>query len=233
MTINLNVTPYHDDYDIDKGYLRVLYKPGNSVQARELTQQQTILQQQIANMGDHFFKEGSMVIPGSSAVDVAVPYIKVTLAEGLNTAAEFVGKVIQGDKTGIRAIVISYADAVDLNQDAQIDSDDEPTTLFVKYLDGVAGGQRVVDGITLEIDDENGIDFVVNGNTVNLKEGDTSSFVEGEVLTATNDDGLNLIATVALSADHAEPLGKGSLLHLLKREFISLKGLWSKTNHKV
>jgi hypothetical protein len=211
MTINLNVTPYHDDYDIDKGYLRVLYKPGNSVQARELTQQQTILQQQIANMGDHFFKEGSMVIPGSSAVDVAVPYIKVTLAEGLNTAAEFVGKVIQGDKTGIRAIVISYADAVDLNQDAQIDSDDEPTTLFVKYLDGVAGGQRVVDGITLEIDDENGIDFVVNGNTVNLKEGDTSSFVEGEVLTATNDDGLNLIATVALSADHAEPLGKGSL----------------------
>ena len=54
MTINLNVTPYHDDYDIDKGYLMVLYKPGNSVQARELTQQQTILQQQIANMGDHF-----------------------------------------------------------------------------------------------------------------------------------------------------------------------------------
>ena len=49
MTLNLNVTPYFDDYDVNKGYLKILFKPGNSIQARELTQMQSLLQQQIRN----------------------------------------------------------------------------------------------------------------------------------------------------------------------------------------
>ena len=44
MTLNLNVAPYFDDYDVNKGYLKILFKPGNSVQARELTQLQSLLQ---------------------------------------------------------------------------------------------------------------------------------------------------------------------------------------------
>ena len=44
-------------------------KPGIPVQARELTQLQTILQNQIEKFGQHFFKEGSMVIPGQIGYD--------------------------------------------------------------------------------------------------------------------------------------------------------------------
>ena len=34
--LNLNVSPYYDDFDRDNDYYRVLFKPGYPVQAREL-----------------------------------------------------------------------------------------------------------------------------------------------------------------------------------------------------
>ena len=47
MALNLNASPYYDDYSSSKDYHRVLFKPGVAVQARELTQLQTVLQNQI------------------------------------------------------------------------------------------------------------------------------------------------------------------------------------------
>ena len=40
---DFNVTPYYDDYDESKDYHKVLFKPAVALQARELTQLQTIL----------------------------------------------------------------------------------------------------------------------------------------------------------------------------------------------
>ncbi len=62
---NLNVSPYFDDFDKDKNFKKVLFKPGTPVQARELSTLQSILQDQIEQFGVHFFKEGSKVIPGN------------------------------------------------------------------------------------------------------------------------------------------------------------------------
>ena len=67
--INLNSSPYYDDFDSEKNFHRVLYKPGFPVQARELTTQQSILQNQVEKFGDHIFKDGSVVIPGGIAFD--------------------------------------------------------------------------------------------------------------------------------------------------------------------
>ena len=61
LTTDFNVSPYFDDYDEDKRYSRILYRPAVAVQARELTQSQTILQAQIQRFGDHIFKDGSIV----------------------------------------------------------------------------------------------------------------------------------------------------------------------------
>ncbi len=61
---NLNVSPYFDDFDPNKNFYKVLFKPGQPVQARELTTLQSILQNQIETFGNHIFKEGSLVIPG-------------------------------------------------------------------------------------------------------------------------------------------------------------------------
>ena len=67
---DFNVSPYYDDYAESKKFHRVLYRPGYAVQARELTTQQSILQNQLERMGDHMFKQGAMVIPGQISLDV-------------------------------------------------------------------------------------------------------------------------------------------------------------------
>jgi hypothetical protein len=49
---NLNKSPYFDDFSEDKNYYKVLFKPGTTVQARELTTLQSILQSQIEKFGN-------------------------------------------------------------------------------------------------------------------------------------------------------------------------------------
>jgi hypothetical protein len=80
MPINrdLNVDPYFDDFDLEKQFYRVLFKPSYAVQARELTQMQTMLQNQIEQFGDNIFKEGS-IIKGCNFTELGdLNYVKVT-----------------------------------------------------------------------------------------------------------------------------------------------------------
>jgi hypothetical protein len=58
---NLNVAPFFDDYDDNKQYYRILFRPTVAVQARELTQLQTILQRQISRFGDSIYKDGTII----------------------------------------------------------------------------------------------------------------------------------------------------------------------------
>ena len=74
---NLNVNPYFDDFDKNNNFYKVLFKPGAPVQARELSTLQSILQNQIEQFGTHFFKEGSMVIPGQCGFDITYSYVKL------------------------------------------------------------------------------------------------------------------------------------------------------------
>ena len=60
-TLSVLSSTYFDDYNEDKRFHRVLFRPSVAVQARELTQLQTILQNQISRFGDHMFKDGSVV----------------------------------------------------------------------------------------------------------------------------------------------------------------------------
>jgi hypothetical protein len=46
----LKNSPYFDDFDAQKNFLQILFKPGVAVQARELTQLQTLLQNQISKI---------------------------------------------------------------------------------------------------------------------------------------------------------------------------------------
>ena len=74
---NFNQDPYFDDYSEDKGFHRVLFKPGVAVQARELTQLQTILQTQIERFGDNILKEGTIVKGCSFGYISRQPYLKI------------------------------------------------------------------------------------------------------------------------------------------------------------
>ena len=60
-----NVNPYYDDYATNgTEYLRVLFRPGYAIQARELTQIQTALQNQVGRFASHIFENGSRVYGG-------------------------------------------------------------------------------------------------------------------------------------------------------------------------
>ena len=54
-------TPYFNDFDEDKKFLQMMFKPGFPVQARELSQLQSILQNQIEQLGDYNFSDGDRV----------------------------------------------------------------------------------------------------------------------------------------------------------------------------
>lgn len=64
------LTPYYDDFEENKNFHRILFKPGRAVQARELTQSQTIMQNQIERFGNHVFKNGSIVEGAQITFDV-------------------------------------------------------------------------------------------------------------------------------------------------------------------
>ena len=75
---DLNVAPYYDDFDITDNFHRVLFRPGFAVQARELTQLQSILQNQIERHAQNVFKEGTIIIPGQ--LSVSNNYTSIQLA---------------------------------------------------------------------------------------------------------------------------------------------------------
>ena len=74
---DLNISPYYDDYNEDNNYHKVLFRAGRPLQARELTQSQSILQNQIQKFGSHMFKEGSIVNGAETDIDMDVEYVKV------------------------------------------------------------------------------------------------------------------------------------------------------------
>jgi hypothetical protein len=111
--LNFNVDPYYDDFDPNKNYHRVLYKPGRAVQARELTQSQTILQNQITNFADHFFTQNTPVKGGSITLDLNVKHLKLT--QTFNNidivASEFQNQIVTDDTGTIVAKVIATEEA--------------------------------------------------------------------------------------------------------------------------
>jgi hypothetical protein len=74
MLENYNLNPYFDDYSDDKNFHRMLFKPSFAVQARELTQIQTILQKQVERFGNHVFKNGSVVTGGQFFYQDAISF---------------------------------------------------------------------------------------------------------------------------------------------------------------
>jgi hypothetical protein len=127
---NLNVAPYFDDFDANNNYYKVLFKPGYPVQARELTTLQSILQNQIEKFGQHFFKEGSKVIPGNIgynrfyyAIQLENSYLGVPVEAYVD---QLVGSKITGQTSGVTAVVdkVLYSS----------DSENGNLTLYVNYL---------------------------------------------------------------------------------------------------
>ena len=133
---NLNISPYFDDFDESDNFHRVLYRPSFAVQARELTTQQSILQDQIEKLGKNIFKEGAQVIPGELGFNDEYYAVKLNSTfAGVDISSyisSYEDKIITGATSGVKAQVIA-AVAADSSSSAELSGGD-PITLFVKYI---------------------------------------------------------------------------------------------------
>ncbi len=108
LTTDFNVSPYYDDFDEANKFFKVLYRPGFSVQARELTQMQTILQDQLEKLGDHSFVDGSRVSGAELTVNTDINSLKLkTNYAGVEVdVSDFTGRKIEGNTSGAKAEVL-------------------------------------------------------------------------------------------------------------------------------
>ena len=136
---NLNVSPYFDDFVDSKNYHKVLFKPGFPVQARELTTLQSILQNQVEKFGQHFFKEGSMVIPGGTTYDEEYFSVKID-PNFLNIPVSNYTKVLADNKIKIKGET-SGVEATVVNRLTSSESIDGFDTLYVKYTKSGSDGE--------------------------------------------------------------------------------------------
>ena len=137
---NLNVAPYYDDFESTDNFVKTLFRPGFAIQARELTQLQSALQNQISQHGGHIFAEGAMVIPGAVAYNRAYHSLKLasTFAGETVDPSQYFSTTtpvtITGATTGVTATVIGFDAAT---------STDQPT-LYLRYINtGTDGATNI------------------------------------------------------------------------------------------
>ncbi len=189
---NLNVAPYFDDYNEPEiggkaqDYYKVLFKPGQAVQARELTTLQSMLQNQVEQFGNHFFKEGAKVIPGDLtyidkfyAVEVENNFLGIPVSLYLDN---LIGVSIRGETSGVTAKIDKVITAAE--------SDRGHITLYVTY--GESGNNNAIR------DFEDGENLVTDSN---ISYG-TSFITAGEGFVKT-------ITTNACSIGSAFRIGEG------------------------
>jgi hypothetical protein len=136
--VDLSTKPYYDDFDSRKNFSKILFKPGPAVQARELNQLQTLLQEQVRRFGDNILKNGTIVSGGQITHHATLPYVKV---KDLNVATEnfAVADLFNMHVTnaaGTKALIVTTipgqeATAPDLK------------TLYVKYINGGTSGSAL------------------------------------------------------------------------------------------
>ena len=129
---DFNVSPYYDDFTESKKFHRILFRPAFAVQARELTQSQTQLQNQIESLSDHLFDKGAMIIPGEIGYDLKYYAIKLTSKSATNIQ-DYVDTKLTGGTSGVTAKVVN----------AVATDGTDPDTLFVKYMNTASDGSTI------------------------------------------------------------------------------------------
>lgn len=138
-TIDLNQPPYYDDFDPSKNFYRILFRPSIPVQARELTQIASILQNQIEVHGNHIFKEGS-IVEGCAITHLNnlafVRFDDYFANNAIFDASLFDGNtIIESSTTGLRAAVIVSAAGTKLNYP-------DTNRAYIRYLNSGTGDQK-------------------------------------------------------------------------------------------
>jgi hypothetical protein len=180
---------YKDDFDADKGYYKLLFNTGRALQARELTQMQSIIQNEIASFGRNIFKEGAAVNPGGPSINARYEFIKLNTASNDLPAdtSTIVGTEFTGQTSGIKARVLEVVEATGA----------DPDTIYVQYTDTSAvsdsstairmtAGEDLSNGaVTLTVQTTNTTSNPAIGTGVRFSCGAGDFFAQGHFVYAT------------------------------------------------
>ena len=149
---------YRDDFKDSDNYHRVLFNSGRALQARELTQLQTIIQSELGRLGKHIFKEGASVNPGGVTVNTEYEFVKLNTS--VNQLPSTITDLVGVEFTSAGSISFRVIEAIAA-------SGADPATLYVSYTNtssGSAGSSpvRVAPGDTLS-----GGSFTLSVQTIN------------------------------------------------------------------
>ena len=171
MTIetNLNQSPFFDDFNEDKNFHRVLFRPGYAVQARELTQLQTILQNQVERFGDEVLTDGT-VLNGCDLELQQWQYVKlrdkdannrVLLLNDFYTNALIANSTITGETSGMTARLLYASEGSEGNAPNYL-------SVFVSYTNSGANNssKSFKDGESLIFRNSSNNQFIVAANTI-------------------------------------------------------------------
>ena len=186
-TQNLFETTYKDDFKDSDNYHRVLFNSGRALQARELTQMQTIIQKEIERFGRNIFKEGASVNPGGQTLNTNYEYVKLdtstyALPTSLTTLEQMVGDTFTGQTSNIKIKVLEVVAA----------TGSDPATLYVTYTDTLGGtsgsapvrmtpGENIVstNSVTLTVQSTNTTANPAVGKGARISVAEGSFFVQG------------------------------------------------------
>ena len=181
---NLNVNPYYEDFDASKNFYKILFRPGYSIQGRELTQLQSILQNQVESFGRYAFKQGQLVIPGEVGLNTKLDYVKlssvseVAINDGNDIVykkydiTQLIGQQLRGLTSGVKATVLA----------ANLATGSSADTLYVNYTNsGNSNSEETFrQGETLEVIDGVNTPLMVVGTdgsvlptSINVRDPDT------------------------------------------------------------
>jgi hypothetical protein len=160
---NLFASTYKDDYVDSDNYHRILFNAGRALQARELTQMQTITQTEMSRLLRHLFKDGNPVNSGNMTSNNEYEFIK--LDTSINPYPT--GAALTTLNSGSQRLTSTEGVIVEVIESTAYVSAAEPATLFVRYVSTqaeTAGSEpiRVTPGTTLS-----GGDFTFTVQTTN------------------------------------------------------------------
>ena len=171
-----NQSPYNDDYDRDKNYVQMLAVPGRAEQAREFTQQGSMMLDFIGRVGDSLYSDGhiisgcELVIQGGTAnISAGRIWLEglVRIVPGAELTITGLGSEIIGAKIS-RSIVTEVEDS----------SLRDPAQGYENY--GLEGAHRVKEEVVFTVNDDQAaiVYRLQDGVLVNESAGDDSGINE-------------------------------------------------------
>ena len=235
--INTPQAPYYDDFNVEKNFLKILFKPKLSVQTRELEQIQSMFQNQIETLASQIFKNGSVVSGGKFIFNTSVDYVKLNneynsqifnyniykgrSIYGLTT--KIVARVFNGWSQGSNETASLYVDYLTSgeNQEQTFQPGEVIQLLSKAYFTEVSGTFSI--GDVLQGPDSGAMATIINinNNEYELLYSTVNTFNIGEQVTDNTSGGYLLYTAgetiiykcqVKSSADDAEAVGKGTVV---------------------